>query len=247
MQKHQTTSREILWRIVMKTIGMIGGMSWESSIEYYRIINQAVRAERGGLHSAKSIMYSVEFAEIEALQHQDRWDDAARIMVSAARSIEAGGADFVIICTNTMHKLYDFVQDGIEIPILHIADATAATIKARGIEKIALLGTRFTMVENFYKGRLVDNYGLEVMIPVDEDMDIIHRVIYDELCAGIIKPDSKQNYADIIERLVTEGAQGIILGCTEIGLLVKQEGSPVPLFDTTEIHAQAAVKYALES
>ena len=231
----------------MKTIGMIGGMSWESSIEYYRIINQAVRTELGGLHSAKSIMYSVEFAEIEALQHQDRWDDAARIMVSAARSIEAGGADFVIICTNTMHKLYDSVQDGIKIPMLHIADATAEAVKARGIEKIALLGTRFTMEENFYKGRLVQNYGLEVIIPVDEDMEIIHRVIYDELCAGIIKPDSKQSYADIIERLVKEGAEGIILGCTEIGLLVKQGDSPVPLFDTTEIHAQAAVKYALES
>ena len=231
----------------MKTIGMIGGMSWESSIEYYRIINQAVRAELGGLHSAKSIMYSVEFAEIEALQHQDRWDDAARIMVSAARSIEAGGADFVIICTNTMHKLYDSVQDGIEIPILHIADATAETIKARGIEKIALLGTRFTMVEDFYKGRLVENYGMEVIIPPSEDMDIVHGIIYDELCAGIIKPDSKQSYANIIGRLVKAGAEGIILGCTEIGLLVKQEDSPVPLFDTTEIHAQAAVNYALES
>jgi len=234
-------------RSVMKTIGMIGGMSWESSIEYYRIINQAVRAELGGLHSAKSIMYSVEFAEIEALQHQDRWDDAARIMVSAARSIEAGGADFVIICTNTMHKLYEFVQEGINIPMLHIADATAEAIKAREITKIALLGTRFTMEENFYKGRLVENYGLEVIIPSSDDMENVHRIIYDELCAGIIQSDSKQQYADIIGRLVKEGAEGIILGCTEIGLLVKQEDSPVSLFDTTEIHAQAAVKFALES
>jgi aspartate racemase len=229
----------------MKTIGMIGGMSWESSIEYYRIINETVRDELGGLHSAKSIMYSVEFAEIEALQHQDRWDEAAEIMIVAARSIENGGADVGIICTNTMHKLYEVVQQNIRIPMLHIADATAEAIQAAGIKKIALLGTRFTMVEDFYKGRLVENCGLEVIIPSEEDMEIIHRVIYDELCAGIINPDSKQNYADIIQRLVAEGAQGVILGCTEIGLLVKQEDSPVPLFDTTEIHARSAVKYAL--
>lgn len=230
----------------MKTIGMIGGMSWESSIEYYRIINETVRAELGGLHSARSIMYSVEFAEIETLQHQDRWDDAAKIMIAAARSIENGGADFGIICTNTMHKLYDIVQQNIRIPMLHIADATAEAIQAKGIKKIALLGTRFTMVENFYKGRLVDKYGLDVIIPLPEDMEIVHHVIYDELCAGIINPDSKQKYADIIQRLAVEGAEGIILGCTEIGLLVKQDDSSVPLFDTTKIHAKAAVKYALE-
>jgi aspartate racemase len=242
---YQITEHEKPWRVAMKTIGMIGGMSWESSIEYYRIINEAVRTELGGLHSAKSIMYSVEFAEIEALQHQDRWDDAARILISAARSIEAGGADFVIICTNTMHKLYKNVQDSIKIPMLHIADATADAIQAEGISKIALLGTRFTMEEDFYKGRLVENYGLEVIIAAPEDMDIVHHIIYDELCAGIIKPDSKQSYANIIARLVETGAEGIILGCTEIGLLVKQADSPVPLFDTTEIHAKAAVKYAL--
>ena len=229
----------------MKTIGLIGGMSWESSIEYYRIINETVRAELGGLHSAKSIMYSVEFAEIEALQHQGRWDDAAKIMISAARSIENGGADFGLICTNTMHKLYDTVQQNIRRPMLHIADATAEKIKAEGMSRIALLGTRFTMQEDFYKGRLVENYGLEVIIPAIEDMQIVHQVIYDELCAGIIKSESKQKYADIIQRLVAEDAQGIILGCTEIGLLVKQKDSPVPLFDTTEIHAKAAVHYAL--
>jgi aspartate racemase len=229
----------------MKTIGMIGGMSWESSIEYYRIINETVRTELGGLHSAKSIMVSVEFAEIEALQHQARWDEAAEILIDTARSLERGGADFAIICTNTMHKLYDKIQQNIRIPLLHIADATAESIWAGGIQKIALLGTRFTMVENFYKGRLVDNYGLEVIIPDAEDMEIIHRIIYDELCAGIIQSDSKQKYADIIRRLVKQGAEGIILGCTEIGLLVKQEDSPVPLFDTTKIHAMAAVKYAL--
>jgi aspartate racemase len=229
----------------MKTIGMIGGMSWESSIEYYRIINETVRAELGGLHSAKSMVVSVEFAEIEALQHQDRWDEAATILIDAAHSLESGGADFAIICTNTMHKLYDIIQQNIQIPLLHIADATAETIKAAGIQKIALLGTRFTMEENFYKGRLIENYGLDVIIPGSEDMEIVHRIIYDELCAGIIQSESKQQYKDIIRRLVQTGAEGIILGCTEIGLLVKQEDSPVLLFDTTEIHAKAAVKYAL--
>jgi aspartate racemase len=229
----------------MKTIGMIGGMSWESSIEYYRIVNQTVREKLGGLHSAKSIMVSVEFAEIEALQHQDRWDELAAIMIEAALSLERGGADFVIICTNTMHKLYDEVQNNIKIPMLNIADATAEKIKAEGIDKIALLGTRFTMEEDFYKGRLVDKYGLDVIMPSSAQREIVHRVIYDELCAGIIKPDSKQKYAEIIQGLAAEGAGGIILGCTEIGLLVKQADSPVPLFDTTEIHARAAVYYAL--
>jgi len=229
----------------MKTIGMIGGMSWESSIEYYRIINEAVREKLGGLHSAKSIMYSVEFAEIEALQHQNRWDELASIMIEAARSLERGGADFVIICTNTMHKLYDDVQKNIQIPMLNIADATAKKIKTKGIQKIALLGTRFTMEEDFYKGRLVDKYGLEVIIPAAAQMEIVHRVIYDELCAGIINSDSKQRYAEIIQGLVAEDAGGVILGCTEIGLLVKQKDSLVPLFDTTDIHARAAVDFAL--
>jgi aspartate racemase len=231
----------------MKTIGMIGGMSWESSIEYYRIVNQAVREKLGGLHSAKSIMVSVEFAEIEALQHQDRWNELAAIMIDAARSLERAGADFVIICTNTMHKLYDEVQNHINIPMLNIADATAEKIKAEGIGKIALLGTRFTMEEDFYKGRLADRFGLDVIIPAQDEMELVHRVIYDELCAGIIKPDSKQEYAAIIKRLTSAGARGIILGCTEIGLLVKPEDSSVPLFDTTEIHAKAAVRYALGS
>lgn len=224
---------------------MIGGMSWESSVEYYRIINQTVREKLGGLHSAKSIMVSVEFAEIEALQHQNRWDELAVIMIDAARSLERAGADFVIICTNTMHKLYDEVRRHIEIPMLNIADATAEKIKAEGIDRIALLGTRFTMEEHFYKGRLADKFGLDVIIPAEDEMEIVHRVIYDELCAGIIKPDSKQKYAAIIKHLITAGARGIILGCTEIGLLVKPGDSSVPLFDTTEIHAKAAVKYAL--
>jgi aspartate racemase len=231
----------------MKTIGMIGGMSWESSIEYYRIINETVRTELGGLHSARSMMVSVEFAEIEALQHHGRWDEAAKILIDAARSLESGGADFAIICTNTMHKLYDQIQQSVRIPLLHIADATANAIRAEGIQKIALLGTRFTMEENFYKGWLIANYGLDVIIPAAEDMEIVHRIIYDELCTGIIQQDSKRKYTDIIRRLVKEGAEGIILGCTEIGLLVKPEDSPVLLFDTTEIHAKAAVKYALEN
>jgi aspartate racemase len=229
----------------MKTIGMIGGMSWESSIEYYRIVNQAVREKLGGLHSAKSIMVSVEFAEIEMLQHQNSWDELAKIMIEAARDLERGGADFVIICTNTMHKLYDKVQQAIKIPMLNIADATAEKIKTEGIGRIALLGTRFTMEENFYKGRLMDHYGLEVMIPSPDQMETVHRIIYDELCTGIIKPDSKQKYAAIIQDLVARGAGGVILGCTEIGLLVKPQDSLVPLFDTTEIHARAAVEVAL--
>ena len=231
----------------MKTIGLIGGMSWESSIEYYRIINQATREKLGGLHSAKSLMYSVEFAEIENLQHQNRWDDAANILIKAARSLEKGGADFALICTNTMHKLYEEVQEQIQIPLLHIADATAQAIKSSGMDKIGLLGTRFTMEEDFYKGRLIEKYDLKVIIPTSEEMDQVHRVIYDELCAGIIEQSSRQIYTDVIKRLIAAGAQGIILGCTEIGLLVKQEDSSVPLFDTTEIHAQAAVKFALDN
>ncbi len=231
----------------MKTIGLIGGMSWESSIEYYRIINEATREALGGLHSAKSIMISVEFAEIEALQHENRWDDATRILVDAAIGLEKAGADFALICTNTMHKLYDNMQEKIQIPLLHIADATAATIKQNGINKVGLLGTRFTMVEDFYKGRLIDKYDFEVLIPAGNDIEQVHRIIYDELCAGIIKPASKQVYTDVIERLVAKGAMAIILGCTEIGLLVKREDSPVPIFDTTEIHARAAVEMALEN
>lgn len=229
----------------MKTIGLIGGMSWESSIEYYRIINETVREKLGGLHSAKSIMYSVEFAEIESLQHQGRWEDAAQIMIMAAHSLENGGAEFALICTNTMHILYDEVQKCVHIPLLHIADATGEEIGSKGIQKVALLGTRFTMEEDFYKGRLIERYNLDIVIPDTEEMKAIHRIIYEELCTGMIKPSSRQVYIEIIDRLVGEGAEGVILGCTEIGLLVKEANSPVPLFDTTEIHAKAAVRYAL--
>jgi aspartate racemase len=229
----------------MKTIGMIGGMSWESSIEYYRIVNEIVKEKLGGLHSAKSLMYSVDFAEIETLQHAGDWDGATGTMIEAARHVEAGDADFVIICTNTMHKMADDVEAAIGIPLLHIADATADAIKAQGLRKIGLLGTKFTMEEDFYRGRLVEKHGLEVLIPDAEDREIVHRIIYNELVLGEIKSESREAYKSIIEKLIAEGAQGIILGCTEIGLLVKEEDSRVPTFDTTYIHAIAAVEYAL--
>ncbi len=229
----------------MKTIGMIGGMSWESTLEYYRIVNQAVKASLGGLHSAKCLLYSVDFEEIEALQHRNQWAEAARMMVGAAQSLEKGGADFVIICTNTMHKVAEAVEQGVSIPLLHIADATAEKIKAAGMQKIALLGTRFTMEEDFYKGRLVKSFGLDVLVPSESEMDVVHNVIYQELCLGRIESASRQKYLDIIDHLVAGGAEGVILGCTEIGLLVTQADTRVPLFDTTEIHAKAAVEFAL--
>jgi len=229
----------------MKTIGLIGGMSWESSIEYYQIINETVRTKRGGLHSAKCMMYSVDFAEIEPLQHQGRWNEATQLMISAAKSVERGGADFIVLCTNTMHKVADEVEKQIQIPILHIADATAERIKTKRVKKVGLLGTQFTMEEDFYKNRLIEKHGLQIMIPTSEEREMVHRVIYDELCVGEIKPSSKMKYMDIIERLAKDGAEGIILACTEIGLLVKEKDSQVPLFDTTRIHAEAAVEYAL--
>ena len=229
----------------MKTIGLIGGMSWESSIEYYRIINQAAKQTLGGLHSAKSVMYSVDFAEIEVLQHQGRWQEAADVMVAAAQSVERAGADFVVLCTNTMHKLADDIEAHIQIPFLHIADATAEKIQASGIQKVGLLGTRFTMEEDFYRGRLVDKHGLEVIIPNQDERGEMHRIIYEELCLGTINPDSKEQYIEIIERLIDSGAEGIISGCTEIELLIDPEDTTVPLFPTTRIHAEAAVEKAL--
>jgi aspartate racemase len=229
----------------MKTIGMIGGMSWESSLEYYRIINETVKSRLGGLHSARSLMFSVEFAEIETLQHEGRWQEAAKIMVDAARSLEKGGADFIIICTNTMHKLAPDVQANVNIPLLHIADATAEAVKRQGIRRVGLLGTRFTMEEDFYKGRLIEKHGLDVLIPSEAERVVVHRVIYDELCRGVIESESRRQYQVIIENLVSQGAQGIILGCTEIGLLVKPQDCAAPLFDTTRLHAEAAVDYAL--
>ncbi|MDO9109643.1 MAG: aspartate/glutamate racemase family protein [Desulfatirhabdiaceae bacterium] len=229
----------------MKTIGLIGGMSWESSLEYYRIVNETAKAKLGGLHSAKSIMYSVDFAEIERLQHQSRWQEAAHVLIDAAKSIENSGADFIVLCTNTMHKVAEEIQAHINIPFLHIADATARQITDSGIKKVGLLGTRFTMEEDFYKSRLTEKFGLEVIIPDADAREVVHRVIYDELVVGKIRQDSRERYLYIIQQLVDGGAEGIILGCTEIGLLVHQGDCRVPLFDTTRIHAVAAVEYAL--
>jgi aspartate racemase len=230
----------------VKTIGLIGGMSWESSIEYYRIINETAKAKLGGLHSAKSIMYSVDFAEIEILQHQGKWAEAAQMLIDAAKNLENGGADFIVLCTNTMHKVADDIQANVKIPFLHIADATAQLVKDSGIQKIGLLGTRFTMEEEFYKGRIAQKYGLSVNVPNAQEREIVHRVIYDELVVGKIQQHSKEQYIRIIEQMVIQGAEGVILGCTEIGLLIHKQDSQVPLFDTTRIHAEAAVEYALK-
>ena len=229
----------------MKTIGLIGGMSWELSLEYYRILNETIKQRLGGLHSAKCVLVSVDFAEIEPLQHQERWAEQAQMMVAAAQNVERAGADFVILCTNTMHKLAEDIQAGIHIPFLHIADATARQIKAAGIRKVGLLGTRFTMEQDFYRVRLEEKHHLSVLIPGEQQRELVHRVIYQELCLGVINEESRLGYAQVIRELVQHGAQGIILGCTEIEMLVKAEDSPVPLFPTTRIHAEAAVDYAL--
>ncbi|KES11631.1 Aspartate racemase [Snodgrassella alvi SCGC AB-598-O02] len=231
--------------LFMKTIGLIGGMSWESSAEYYRLINEEVRNRLGSTHSAKSLMWSMDFAEIETLQHEGNWQALSEKMCQAAVSLERGGADFIVICTNTMHKLAEQVQACLNIPLLHIADATAKEITSKNIKKVGLLGTEFTMKQDFYKGRLADKFGLEVFIPNDEDCQIVHLIIYQELVAGVIRDESRQQYRQIIQKLVDAGAEAIILGCTEIMLLVSPADSAVPVFDTTEIHAQAAVNMAL--
>jgi aspartate racemase len=231
----------------MKTIGLIGGMSWQSSLAYYRIINETVKARLGGLHNAVSLMHTVDFAQIERFQHAGDWDGAARVLADAARHLERGGAACVVLCTNTMHKLASRLESAVGIPLIHIADATATQIKARGLQRIGLLGTAFTMEQDFYKGRLTDQHGLEVIVPGDADRQIVHRVIYEELCLGVIRPESKLEYTRIMRDLVQQGAQGIILGCTEIMLLVGQDDSSVPVFDTTTIHAVAAVDFALET
>jgi aspartate racemase len=230
----------------MRTIGLIGGMSWESSAAYYRLINQETARRLGGLHSARSLLYSVDFAEVEALQHQGRWDEATALMVEAARRVERGGADLVLLCTNTMHRMADAVQAGVGIPLLHIADATGACIHGRGLRTVGLLGTRFTMEQDFYRGRLARCYGLAVLIPEPEaERQVVHDIIYDELCRGEVRAVSREAYRRVIGGLVTRGAQGIVLGCTEIMLLIGQEDSPVPVFDTTSLHAHAAVEAAL--
>ena len=229
----------------MKTIGLIGGMSWESSLEYYRIINEEVKARLGGLHSADCLMYSFDFAEIEALQMQGEWDKATKRMIEAAQRLERGNAACVVICTNTMHKMADAVQNAIDIPLIHIADATAQAIQAQNIHNIGLLGTIFTMEEQFYKGRLVDKFGLNVLIPDKNERQLVNRVIYEELVVGNINDDSRNEYVNIINDLQSNDAEGVILGCTEIGLLIKPEDSPIPVFDTTYLHAIAAVDFAL--
>lgn len=229
----------------VKTIGLIGGLSWESSAEYYRIINEEVQRRLGGTHSAKCVMYSFDFAEIEQLQHEGRWEELARMMIESARSLKASGADFVVICSNTMHKMAEDIEREADIPLLHIADATALAIRKTGLEHVGLLGTRFTMEENFYKGRLTNHFDLAVRTPDADDRQAVHDIIYSELVQGEINPTSKETYQHIIRRLTETGSQGIILGCTEIGLLIKQGDVDVPVFDTTYLHAIAAVDRAL--
>ena len=229
----------------MKTMGLIGGMSWESSLEYYRIVNETVKEKLGGLHSCKCLMYSVDFGVIEALQHQNKWDELTKLMIEAAQNLKHGGADFIVICTNTMHKMAPEIETATGLNVLHIADVTGAAISKDQIQKVGLLGTRFTMEGDFYKKRLKDNYDIEVIIPEDADRQIIHDIIYNELCLGIIKDDSRQRYIDIINKLCANGAEGIILGCTEIPLLIKQSDVLIPVYDTTKIHAESAVDFAL--
>ncbi len=229
----------------MKTIGLIGGMSWESSIEYYRIINETVKSRLGGLHSADCLMYSVDFAEIEALQHAGDWAQLTQTMVAAAQRLEDGGAECLVICTNTMHKMADEIQSSIRIPLLHIADAAGAAIQAKGLTTVGLLGTRFTMEGDFYNARLAQKFGLQGLIPEETDRETVHRVIYQELVKGEIREESRQAFLNIINGLQNHGAQGVILGCTEIPLLVRQSDVTIPVFDTTQLHAEAAVDWAL--
>ncbi|MCD9537790.1 aspartate/glutamate racemase family protein [Photobacterium carnosum] len=229
----------------MKTIGMLGGMSWESTASYYKAINEGVKAELGGLSSAKICLYSVNFEEIEKLQHQGRWNDTAVILTQAAKAVEAGGADFLIICTNTMHKVATEIEAEISIPILHIADATAKKLVSDGVKKVGLLGTRFTMEQDFYKSRLTDKFEIEVIVPNADSQTIVHNIIYDELCRGIITATSREKYLNIINELYKSSAEAVILGCTEIALLVQQQHTDIPLYDTTEIHAFEAVQLAL--
>lgn len=221
-------------------------MSWESSLEYYRIINRAVNNKLGGLHSAKSILYSVDFEVIEKLQRQGDWEELTKIMIESAQRLESAGADMIIICTNTMHKMAEDMEKHINVPLLHIADATALKIKDYGLKKIGLLGTKFTMEQDFYKGRLINNYGLEVIVPDTEERQIIHDIIYNELCLGEIKESSKLSYIKVIDNLEKKGAEGVILGCTEIPLLIKQIDVKIPLFDTTKIHAEFAVDFSIK-
>ena len=229
----------------MKTIGLIGGMSWESTVTYYQVINETIKKELGGLHSAKLLLYSVDFDEIEQYQASGEWDKSATVLASAAQGLDKAGADFILICTNTMHKVAPQVQEHIQIPIIHIAEATADALKECGITKVGLLGTKYTMTQDFYKDKLIAA-GIEVVIPEGGDIEAVNAVIYQELCLGVIREESKAKYLEVIQKLADRGAQGIILGCTEIGLLVQQKDIALPVFDTTLIHAQQAAYLAME-
>lgn len=229
----------------MKTIGLIGGMSWESTAQYYRQINEGVRERLGGLHSAQIAMVSVDFEPMERLQRENRWEEAGEELAKAAVQVRAAGAEFIVLCTNTMHKVVDVIEEAVDIPLLHIADATAEAIRAAGIHTIGLLGTRFTMEEDFYKGRLEEKYGLKVLVPEEAEREVVHEVIYYELVRGVVWEESRRKYLEIIEGMRTRGVEGVIEGCTEIVLLVQQEHTDMPLFDTTAIHARAAVEMAI--
>ncbi len=229
----------------MKCIGLLGGMSWESTVSYYQALNRGVRAQLGGLHSARVLLNSVDFAGIERLQHAGDWPATARLLAAEARKLQDGGADFLLIGTNTMHKVAPEIEAAIDIPLLHIADATAAKLQADGITRVGLLGTRFTMEQDFYKGRLQDRFGLAVLVPAEAERERVHRIIYDELCLGEIRESSRAEYLAIIAGLAAAGAEAVILGCTEIALLVGDARAAVPLYDTTAIHAEAAVELAL--
>lgn len=229
----------------MKTIGLIGGMSWESTVSYYRIINEKVKEKMGGLHSAKILLYSVDFAEIEACQSNGDWEKSAEILGTAAKKLENAGADFIVICTNTMHKVVPAMEKRITIPIIHIADATADELEANHIKKVGLLGTKYTMTQDFYKDRLIKR-GMDVLVPPEEDIEVVNSVIYEELCLGIIKDASRKQFQRMIDDLKNNGAEGVILGCTEIGLLIAAADSSLPVFDTTQIHADTAAAKAME-
>jgi aspartate racemase len=228
----------------MKIIGLIGGMSWESSAKYYRIINEEVQRKLGGLNSARCILFSVNFEEIERLQREDNWQEAGRLLAEAAQALEKAGADLIVLCTNTMHKVIQAIKAGVAVPVMHIADATAQKVKEAQIKTVGLLGTKYTMEMDFYKSRLTAS-GLNILIPAEEERNRANAIIFDELCLGNIREYSKTYYQMLIDELINDGAEGIILGCTEIGLLIKPEDSPVPVFDTAEIHAKAAVEWAL--
>jgi len=229
----------------MQVIGLIGGMSWNSTLEYYRIINESFTRRLGGLHSARLVLYSLDFDEIQRAQHEGRWDDITRVLVDAGNAVKRAGADFLVICTNTMHKVTDDVEEKVSLPVLHIVDVTGDAIRERGLHRIGLLGTRFVMIEPFYQERLRDRFAIEVFVPGEGDIDTIHQIIYNELCEGKIKASSRRVCADIISRLVDEGAEGIVLGCTELPLLIQPSDIHAPIFDTTRLHAEAAVNLAL--